>query len=304
MQDLKQSFEKQLLRKAAQKISGNSNCEEAVMLKALKYYDLDNDGGLNPNEFKQACEKLGILIPTQQDLMTLFKIYDLSGDGIIQYKEFTSVVLGRSVPQSARKGQAANPTDALMDRLRQKLKSRGAHGMIGLQRNFKIMDDNHSLSLDKYEFSKAMTDFMLGFNQTELNSLFEAFDTNRNGVIEYDEFLRQIRGPMNARREKMVDLAFAKLDKDGNGYVDINDLTGVYNGKFHPDVIAGKKTERQVLSEWLSTFDQHHNMRTQSTPDHIVVREEFLEYYNNISCSIDNDEYFEVMMTRCWDLDN
>jgi len=36
--------------------------------------------------------------------------------------------------------------------------------MIGLQRNFKIMDDNHSLSLDKYEFSKAMTDFMLGFN--------------------------------------------------------------------------------------------------------------------------------------------
>ena len=36
------------------------------MLKALKYYDLDNDGGLNPNEFKQACEKLGILIPTQQ----------------------------------------------------------------------------------------------------------------------------------------------------------------------------------------------------------------------------------------------
>jgi calcyphosin len=236
--------------------------------------------------------------------MTLFKIYDLSGDGIIQYKEFTSVVLGRSVPQSARKGQAANPTDALMDRLRQKLKSRGAHGMIGLQRNFKIMDDNHSLSLDKYEFSKAMTDFMLGFNQTELNSLFEAFDTNRNGVIEYDEFLRQIRGPMNARREKMVDLAFAKLDKDGNGYVDINDLTGVYNGKFHPDVIAGKKTERQVLSEWLSTFDQHHNMRTQSTPDHIVVREEFLEYYNNISCSIDNDEYFEVMMTRCWDLDN
>jgi len=59
-----------------------------------------------------------------------------------------------------------------------------------------------------------------------------------------------------------------------------------------------------VLSEWLSTFDQHHNMRTQSTPDHIVVREEFLEYYNNISCSIDNDEYFEVMMTRCWDLDN
>lgn len=69
--------------------------------------------------------------------------------------------------------------------------------MIGLQRNFKIMDDNHSLSLDKYEFSKAMTDFMLGFNQSELTMLFNAFDANKNGIVEYDEFLRTIRGEMN-----------------------------------------------------------------------------------------------------------
>jgi Ca2+-binding EF-hand superfamily protein len=26
------------------------------------------------------------------------------------------------------------------------------------------MDDNHSMSLDKYEFTKAMTDYMLGFS--------------------------------------------------------------------------------------------------------------------------------------------
>lgn len=167
-------------------------------MKALKYYDLDNDGGLDPKEFKQACEKLGILIPTQQDLMTLFGMYDTSGDGIIQYREFTSIVLGRTVGgQSARKGNDENQAADLVDRLRQKLKTRGAHGMIGLQRNFKIMDDNHSLSLDKYEFSKAMTDFMLGFNQSELSLLFNTFDANKNGVVEYDEFLRAIRGEMN-----------------------------------------------------------------------------------------------------------
>ncbi len=31
---------------------------------------------------------------------------------------------------------------------------------------------------------------------------------------------------------------------------------------------------------------------------------EFIEYYNNISCSIDNDEYFEVMIRNSWNLDN
>jgi len=30
------------------------------------------------------------------------------------------------------------------------------------------MDDNHSLSLDKFEFAKAMSDYMLGFSEGEL----------------------------------------------------------------------------------------------------------------------------------------
>ena len=48
---------------------------------------------------------------------------------------------------------------------------------------------------------------------------------------------------MNAARKKVVAMCYKKLDKDNNGWVDINDLRGVYNGKKHPDVIAGKKTE-------------------------------------------------------------
>lgn len=35
-------------------------------------------------------------------------------------------------------------------------------------------------------------------------------------------------------------------------------------------------------------------------PDHIVTREEFEEYYNNISSSIDNDQYFELMISNAW----
>lgn len=42
---------------------------------------------------------------------------------------------------------------------------------------------------------------------------------------------------MNPGRKKLVAQAYNKLDKDRNGYIDINDIKGVYNGSKHPDVI-------------------------------------------------------------------
>lgn len=59
------SFEKTLKQKLAQKASGNSN-EEAVLLKAFKYFDLNNNGTVEPDEFAKAVEKIGIMIPTRQ----------------------------------------------------------------------------------------------------------------------------------------------------------------------------------------------------------------------------------------------
>lgn len=41
--------------------------------------------------------------------------------------------------------------------------------------------------------------------------------------------------------------------------------------------------------EFLETFEIHHNIVNSTAPDHVVTREEFEEYYNNISSSIDND---------------
>ena len=44
----------------------------------------------------------------------------------------------------------------LVERFREKLKARGSRGIVGLGRQFKIMDDNGSGSLDPYEFNKAI----------------------------------------------------------------------------------------------------------------------------------------------------
>lgn len=83
-------------------------------------------------------------------------------------------------------------------------------------------------------------------------------DRNGNGSVDYDEFLRAIRGQMNSFRKTLVSKAFAKLDADGSGIIDISDVKRFYDASLHPDVKAGRKTEDDILDEFLETFESHH----------------------------------------------
>ncbi len=96
--------------------------------------------------------------------------------------------------------------------------------------------------------------------------------------------------------------AFKIMDKDGSGTIDIRDIKGTYNASKHPDVIAGKKTEDEILFEFLDTFELHHTENPADVRDHNVSPGEWIEYYNNVSMSIDDDRYFELMMNNAWNL--
>ena len=54
--------------------------------------------------------------------------------------------------------------------------------------------------------------------------------------------------------------------------------------------------------EFLETFETHHNIRVQGQNDSRIDLEEFTEYYANISASIDNDDYFALMMNNSWNI--
>ena len=61
---------------------------------------------------------------------------------------------------------------------------------------------------------------------------------------------------MSKMRLQLVDMAFAKLDKSGDGVVTIDDLKGVYNVKQHPEYLNGNKTESQLLQDFLKKFEE------------------------------------------------
>ena len=111
---------------------------------------------------------------------------------------------------------------------------------------------------------------------------------------------------MNDFRKGLAKKAYSIMDKDRSGTLDINDIRQTYNAKQHPDVKAGKKTEDEVLAEFLDTFEDHYaDMKGHADArDGTITLEEWLEYYNNVSMSVDDDAYFELMMNNTWNLDN
>ena len=99
--------------------------------------------------------------------------------------------------------------------------------------------------------------------------------------------------------------AYKIMDSDGSGQLDINDIRQTYNAKQHPDVKSGKKTEDEILLEFLDTFeDAFCDMKGNAdSRDGKITMTEWLEYYNNVSMGIDLDEYFSTMMNSTWNLD-
>jgi len=88
-------------------------------------------------------------------------------------------------------------------------------------------------------------------------------------------------------------MAFAILDKSGDGVVTLKDLLMSYDCTQHPDFISGTRTDKEIMTEFMQIWETHKK-------DGIVSREEFEDYYKDISCSIDNDDYFELMIRNAW----
>ena len=72
-------------------------------------------------------------------------------------------------------------------------------------------------------------------------------------------------------------------------------MVGVYDVSFHPKFKSGEMTEKEVLGEFLGQWDT-------LKKDGRVSRDEFAEYYCDVSASIDDDDYFEQMMRTAWKL--
>ena len=204
---------------------------------------------------------------------------------------------GPEVPLPASPGgDDSNEIESILDRMREALRARGAVGIRGLARNFQICDVSRDRKLQREELGKCLQLCRIKLSNEEFEMLFGFCDADDSGSVDYDEFLKVLRGRMPPLRRKLVGMVFRRIDQlsrkggkgQGDGMLTADDLMHAYSGKDHPDVKAGKKPESAVLQEMLQQFEGQKGNR-----DGQVSLDEWIGYYEELSASIENDDHFD-----------
>lgn len=106
---------------------------------------------------------------------------------------------------------------------------------------------------------------------------------------------RHSRDELTPRRLRMVQKAYTMLDRDGSGELSVQDIISVYDVSMNPEFIEGRKSKEQILTEFLTNFEGAKGNR-----DGRISKEEFIDYYTDLSMSVPSDEYFVRMMESVW----
>jgi len=178
-------------------------------------WDVDGNGEVSEQEFRRAVSSLGFADVETRHIDHVFRELDDDGSGMISYFELDRKLrkfAGIAVHQKhdlrrnagGRRG-AALATTVKLDRssgkpiailLSEALSSRGVR-VIDL---FRDWDEDGSGLIDKDEFFKAMAPLGIDVSREEANDLFDEFDKDLSGEIEFRELNKMLRQRVSVKR--------------------------------------------------------------------------------------------------------
>jgi Ca2+-binding EF-hand superfamily protein len=172
--------------------------------------------------------------------------------------------------------------DATMKLIREQIVRQGGGGIQALGRRFRIADDDGDRRIDlQNELPKMLKELKIDLTPAQLEKTIRLLDRDGNGSLDFEEFLFCLAPPMNAARVQMVNRIFDKLDRDKDGVLSRGD-------------IALKAADDPRYNHLCRLCDKNGSGQ--------IERAEFLDYYREISPSIDRDDYFQTMLSSAWKL--
>ena len=199
-----------------------------------------------------------------------------------------------------------NKIEDLVAHLRSNLVQRGPRGLMSIRRTFMLNDENGDKKIAFNEFEKMFKRYRFNLSQVEINNLFNYFDKDGSGFIDYGEFVNGIVGDLSQFRKDILKLVFEKLDREETGFITVGQLRDCYNPREHPLVRQGKRSEDEILGDFIDILEYHFTLLNEKNEENVDVNEikidfdDFCDFYKTISVCIEEDKYFEVLVLSVW----
>ena len=333
MDQLRNQFEKDLKTKLLYKTSGHMT-EEILLLKNFKYFDEDNSDKCDVSTFFQVISKVGVLNLSEEQLIQLFEYYS-GGQKYLNYKDFIGNIFNNESLKNTKMNQNAyekeeenlneeiqneekngeqnkneeqneeemDPIDELILKIRNRLAQKGLINLIKIEARFRELDENNLQELDLEQFSQICQEFDFGLSEQEMGDLFASFDREEKGMINYDDFIRILRGELNEKRKQLIQNVFKHLDVDNKGELSIDELLNLYIPQQSLEFIKEGKTEEEAMKIFEESFRGNHKYINGDESDtKLVDVEEFEDFYESVSLMIPNDELFREIVLKTWGL--
>ena len=321
MELLKNSFERDLKAKLAIKSSGNIE-ENILLLKAFKFYDTNDLGKVDKDAFAQALSKLGFYGYTDTDLDKLFLIYS-NNEQYLDYQKFADTLFNNT-PLTKKEEENENLSknedkeekevpqeeeqdliEILIMRLRSLLSKRGLENMISIETGFRNIDTQNAQELDFSTFKTACDKFDFQLTEEEIKELFLAFTKEETTKVNYDEFIRILRGELPPNRKELVEQVYNSINEENKEGLNIEEVFGFYNPKGSYEFLYLKDKEENAKKIFENTFNENHiYLNGEEGKNKLVDLDEFVDYYESVSLMIQDDDIFREVILKSWNLFN
>lgn len=100
--------------------------------------------------------------------------------------------------------------------------------IVQVQDLFMTMDKDDDGRIDSRDLHQALEQVGAAIDEHEMQELFQASDMDGRGQIDYEEFIAAMLDSNRvAQRTDAVRKSFQQLDRDGDGYITVDDLAQV-----------------------------------------------------------------------------
>ena len=307
---LKKSFEKDLKTKLAQKSSGYIE-GNSLLSKVFKYCDPKNTGKCDKDTFAQALSKLGFYGYTDSDLDKLFFMYS-NNEQYLDYNNFIENFLNppslkkeeeNENKEEAEQNEEQDLIEMLVMRLRALLAKRGLSNMISIETGFRNIDTENTQEVDYSTFKTICDKFDFQLNEEEIKELFLAFTKEETTKVNYDEFIRILRGELNPNRKELVEKVFKSLNEENKEGLSIEEIFGLYNPEGSFEFLYLKESKENAKKIFEETFNENHiYLNGVEGKIKLVDLDEFIDYYESVSLMIQDEEVFRDIILKSWNL--